>query len=234
MRKLLLVIFVLGLTARAHASSVVQMHFVDVGPGNYDGSLSNFYVYPYNFSIDNSPTLVSLMCDDFNDDIYFGETWQANRYKLSDIIAGNGQMTPSAGSLAGLNNQSRTRAYEEAAWLFEELNADPTKANSVGINHTVWALFANTPFANNAVIQSWFTAASNATNGLTDAQAEHLFSNIDFYTPIPNTQSTGGRPQEFIGASGPSIQNVPEPAGLTLLLPGLLGLGSIVRRKVQK
>src|SRR5437764_12279215 len=121
---LALFLFFIAAATEARADSVVNLKLENVGPGYYNPSLSNFYVYPYNFSIDNSSFFISLMCDDFNDDVNFGEQWSAHVYTIADILAGKGQMNPVAtnpatnGSLAVRNGQSTSQTYEEAAWLF--------------------------------------------------------------------------------------------------------------------
>src|SRR5205085_2736033 len=126
---------------------------------------------------------------DFRDDIYFGETWTADLNSFSDIVAGDGQMQPLGGLVA--NGQKMT-AYKDAAWLFEQLAANPTASNSISINHTIWGLFAPTPFNANSDVLSWFAAATAATSGLSDQDAANLFNNVGFYTPIDGSQQPAG------------------------------------------
>ena len=58
---------------KAHADNVT-LTLENVGPGNNSGGV---YTYPYNFSIDGNGSYVSLMCFDYNNEIYAGETWTA-------------------------------------------------------------------------------------------------------------------------------------------------------------
>src|SRR5437868_6518273 len=94
-RIFLLSVFFLLATAIYSQASTVQMTFQTVAPEyNSDGS---YYTFPYKFTIGDSPDLISLMCDDFRDDINFGESWSANVYHFADIVGGSGQMNPDGG-----------------------------------------------------------------------------------------------------------------------------------------
>ena len=57
MRKLILALLLFGNVAFVHANTI-QMKLVNVSPGYNDGY---YYVYPYNFSLNNSPALTALM-----------------------------------------------------------------------------------------------------------------------------------------------------------------------------
>jgi hypothetical protein len=219
---LILPLVLLACTLNANANTV-QLTLVNVGPGYNDGS---DYVYPYNFSIDGSSVLTSLLCDDYNDNIYFGETWKANVYSFSDILAGDGQMQPSGGLVAA---GQQIAAYKDAGWLYQQLLLNPTETNALNINHAIWALFTATPFSSNSSVQSWFSSATQATSTLTDAQAVAQFSNVVFYTPVVGSQVpvSDGRPQEFIGTTTP----VAEPSSVMLVGIGLFGLGLLLQRK---
>src|SRR3954470_24005790 len=131
MTRVMTLIFGILIIAAGARASTVDLTLVNAGPGYSDGS---YYVYPYNFSVNGSSSLVSLICNDFNDDINFGETWTANVYTMHDILGGSGQMNPTNGLVAA---GQRSSAYEQSAWLFQQLVANPTGANSVSINHAI-------------------------------------------------------------------------------------------------
>src|SRR5262245_49130567 len=107
-RKLFLALPFLFFAAHPAQAETVDLTFVNVGPGYNDGS---YYDYPYNFSINGSNTLTSLICDDFNDDIWFGESWSAYVNGFADILGGAGQMQPGGGLVA---SGRRAAAYKDA------------------------------------------------------------------------------------------------------------------------
>jgi len=163
-----------------------------------------------------------LICDDFVDDVYIGESWTATISNINTIEA-NGQMTPAAGSLAAVAGQTKLKAYLEAAYLYNKLVSNLDSSTSVDINHAVWAIFSATPY--NAASAALF-AEANANTSESDTS---MFNDIVFYTPVAGTQTlngapVAGRPQEFIG-------KVPEPSSLALLAFGLFFIGAVSRRK---
>ena len=218
---MLLAVIMFATAAYSHADTV-SLTLVNVSPGYNDGT---YYTYPYNFSINGSSILTPMLCDDFVDDIYIGETWTATVSTLDNIVA-NGQMIPVAGSLAF--GQTKLKAYLEAAYLYDKLYESLDATSSVNINHAIWALFSATPY--NASSAALFAEANANTN---ESDTSSL-SDIMFFTPVAGTQTlngqpvtsgpNGGRPQEFIG-------KVPEVSSMVLLGFGLLGVVGLAHRK---
>jgi hypothetical protein len=176
------------------------------------------YVYPYNFSFDGSTTLTPLMCISYEQEIYFGESWTAT-------------MTPVDGS--------DNLQYVEAAYILAQAAAPGASANTIAVAQ--WAnweffdpndpsLLANLPSGYQPQIDTLLAAASLfAENNVNTTD----FPNIDIFTPINGTQSTGGLPQTFVG--DPSGDNdplyAPEPGSFILFGSGLLGLAGLIFRK---
>jgi hypothetical protein len=198
------------------SADTVSMKLVTVGAGSAGGPnvAGGVYVYPYYFSVNGSSDLVALLCDDYDDDVYLGETWMANRTPLS------------AGALAPTSPLTTQAAYKEAAWLFDQLQGVPSSSLAASINFAIWGLFSPDGLTSSGYASTnaaaWRSAADVAINTLPSS----YYDKFVLYTPISGTQSTGGLPQEYIGYA-----TVPEPSSLLLLGAGGMGLLQSWRRK---
>ncbi len=182
--------------------------------------MNGVYVGPYNATVNGTPT--QIICDDFVDDSYVGESWTANVTTMSN--------------LNGTKWGNNTQLYNEAAWLATQMLSPTYAGNATQVGYLAYALWA--VFAPSQV-QSWLGAGSAtwlAVQGwLNSAGAQQFtageFANFFIYTPNQNYPITcnghacnTAPPQEFFGF-------IPAPEGgsalMYLLLTTLACAGAI-------
>jgi hypothetical protein len=185
--------------------------------------MNGVYVGPYTATVNGTST--QIICDDFVDDSYVGESWTANVTTLSNL---NGT------KWGGMANA--TQLYDEAAWLATQMLSPAYSNNPMQVGYLAYALWA--VFAPSQV-ESWLganSAAWQAVQGwLNTAAAQHYtpgeFANFFICTPNLNYPitcnghaCTTAPPQEFFG-----FLSTPE-GGSTLafmLITMLVCLGAI-------
>jgi hypothetical protein len=188
-------------------ADTVSMKFIAPG-GNNSGGV---YTYPYNFSINGSPTYTPLVCDAYNNEITMGESWTATVTPL--VNAG------------GMWGSSDLLDYKAAGLIFEGMAAGWIDPNAG--NWAIWGLFASNAQSNSAFISSG--AAGLEANYLAQAwnAPNSWFNGLVIYTPVAGTQSWGRTPQEFIGCV-----SVPEPGELSLMgLTFLTLVGALIYKQ---
>jgi hypothetical protein len=196
-----------SLVCAPHFSLADSLHFVSDG----GQSVGGVDVYPYNFSIDGSSTLNSLMCLDFNREISMGETWNVNVMSVP------------------LDNSQSSIDYRADAWIYSQLGI----YSNADVQYGVWDIFDPTGVNGHAGFNA--TAQQLAQTGLMMAQNQTLiqsgfFSGFTLYTPTDSQAGwTNGEPQDFVGTA-----QAPEPSSFVLLGSGLIGTAGAIRRKLAR
>jgi hypothetical protein len=204
---------VLFFAPTALADSTASMLLTDAGN---NGALGDVYIGPYTATIDGVST--SVICDDYDDESYIGETWTANVTTLSSL-----------GGTKWVDLGNSTNLYEEAAWLsINLLSAGQGQAGD--IQFAIWTLFDANALnalsgADQANVWCWIDAAEAQTFSPGEF-ANVLIYTADMTDPIrcDGNYCANTPPQEFIVVT-------PEPSQLILMLTGLLVVAVAVRRK---
>ncbi|MGH9403194.1 MAG: hypothetical protein ACRD2P_13920 [Terriglobia bacterium] len=194
-----------GLAPHAFADQV-SMTLTSAG----NNILGGVYVGPYTVSVNGVSEQV--ICDDFSDETYIGETWNAvtSTYPtLSNVAFAKGQ-------------PNQALLYDEAAWLAQNLysSTDPTTAGE--IQFAIWQIFDPTPTSGLNPFQTLesydgSSILAGAQSWLSEAQSQTFtsgeFSNFLVYTPTPSTP-----PQEFLYSAS-------EPPFALIIVANLLLFG---------
>jgi hypothetical protein len=215
----------LTLCSFAGAGLATAQNFQLTGTGS-NIVLDNVYISPYTATV-NGVTNTPVICDDFADEVFINETWTATSGTVGS-------------STSGLFGPENTQGYGEVAWLSEQLFLNPGSAGA--ISYAIWSVFDegdSTTFGvsktgvegylNSYNDSTTFNAVFGTNGWLAQAQAavpngaaSSNFSNVSVYTPVSGSQSTGGRPQEFL------VVNTPEAPSVANLAVDFLGLGAVL------
>jgi hypothetical protein len=179
-----------------------------VGTGFYDGSINGTQVGPGQ----SSP---GMICDDFKDNIYSGETWTANAINASTLTSNLGQ-TLFGGSIG-------MTGYQEVAYLvYQMFTTNPDAATQAAYSQAIWALTGSgvDPSKLTGLALSLYNGVKGGKETLSALQLASLW----IYTP---TVPGGNNAQEMWGM-------VPVPEGGAafgyLFLAGLCCFGAMFLR----
>jgi hypothetical protein len=194
------------LTTLANAD-IIQ--FVGAPTGVNDG---NYYVLPYEVTIDGIPQLV--VCYDIYDEVYSGDTWQAQLLDLNQA-ASSGFFSTTSGALAD---------YEEIAWLDAQTHSTP--AEQIGLQYAIWDVFGTYGSTPESLS---YAAAANAAEA--SGYAGFSFSGARFIQQPGASAGQQGTEQTFVYWNPQSYEtaSLPEPGTVPLFVLGCISLAGMAR-----
>lgn len=187
----------------------------------------------------NGGAATTFICDDYNDEIFVPESWQANATSFASLATSTTALdgtdfgktigVDGYAAIAYLSNLMATTPasgqadISAAIWYIGALGTG-TNAGPLGDDSIAWSSL-------NATAQGYVTnlLGTSGTYGAlggdtSNATSELEGSNLWLYTPVSGTQSTGDpTPQEFIGDVA-----VPEPSMLSQLALSFAFLGGLL------
>ena len=182
-----------------------------VGTGFYDGSINGVQVGP------GQPGGLGMVCDDFKDNVYSGETWTANGINAASLNSSNMGQTL-FGTAIGL------QGYSELAYLVNQMvTTNPNADSQAAYSEALWALTGGVSPGDltGQALTLYNTAVSLYTSGQISLSQ---FANLWIYTPNPRGPAQA---QEMWGQVA-----VPEGGAALeyLLLAGLSCFGAMFWR----
>lgn len=210
----------LGLAAVAPASFAQSYNMDLTSTGN--GTVANgVYVSPYVGTISGPGVNYSgfMICDDFNTESYLNSPWTATQTNAGAL---NGTEKFASSVVFGGMTYTAQQAYNAAGWLANGLLGNLNNA-AVQTNYSfaIWDIFdgqSTDPSGGAVALEK--AAFAQVSNG-------YVAGNVSVFTPNPLNAS-----QEFLVVKqAPEIDTASAASGLTLLIGGMLVLGT--RRKLK-
>jgi len=215
-------------------------------------SMGGVYTSPYVGTITGVGSGINIICDDFTDEVYLGETWNViptNFAQMSTTGTANQSVLWDTGATA----LTQAQGYLTVAILASQLlsiNSSSTQAED--LSFAIWDVFnpgsstglGDSNNINNLLLAAQSTATtdlSTAGQSIQSALSAVNISNMTIYTADPKGTVNGvspavtscpagtcGQPQEFVTVS------MPEPSSwglLTVDLAAVLGIVLFFRRR---
>jgi hypothetical protein len=199
------------------------MTLTGIGTG---ANMGGVYTSPYVASINGVSTYV--ICDDFETDVWVGDTWEANQNSLSAVGPGG----PQKFTTPDWSPYSIEQEYDAAALLAEDVMANMGDSTLAGeYSYAIWTLFdpdAVNGYGGNALTGTEQSAVNTfRTTALTEAASGgETGLDVSIYTPNPL-----GAAQEYLVVSAPEASL---PATLGFELAAFAGVVFLMRRRLVR
>lgn len=209
--------------------------------------MAGVYTSPYLAEIGGSTVGTNVICDDYSDDSYVPEEWDAYVTPLNQLDSNLPyvQFGSSNTSSSFLSSQGYSLGYDVAymteAILAEELLQQPMGSVASGeYSFAIWELFDPQAATDLQSYNSSYAAQAQSFLNSAIAQAKNdslsQFSNVTLYTydPPPSKGGTGADPWNCNGSCPPppqefiTVSNMPEPSSVAVLGADLFAVAGLI------